>query len=34
MKEGKEKFDELVWEKSQIQIFSENQFDVYFQIFF
>ena len=33
MKEGKAKFDELLWGKSKIKKINENQFDVYFSDF-
>ena len=33
MKEGKVKFDELVWGKSEIKQVSENEYDVYFSDF-
>lgn len=33
MKEGKQKFDELRWGKSEVQQVSENEFDVYFSDF-
>ena len=33
MKEGKVKFDELVWGKSEIKKVSEDQYDVYFSDF-
>jgi len=33
MKEGKVKFDELIWGKSEVKKVTENQFDVYFSDF-
>lgn len=33
LKEGKEKFDELIWGKSRVEQVSENQFDIFFSDF-